>query len=73
MKAFIVFLSDNIFNFEAKEANFFFLKQKSREFKRFLPPKPEMKAFTAFLSDNIFNFEAKKAKKNFLEAKIQRI
>jgi hypothetical protein len=34
---------------------------KSREFKRFLPPKPDMKAFIAFLCDNIFKFQAKLA------------
>ena len=48
-KAFIAFLCDNIFNFEeAKEANFFFLKQKSREFKRFLPHKPEIRLLLRF-------------------------
>jgi len=54
-------------------ANFSRKQQKSREFQRFLPPKPEMKAFIVFLSDNIFNFEAKEAKKFFFEAQIQRI
>jgi len=46
------------------------LKQKSREFKLFLPPKPEMKAFIAFLCDNIIKFQAKQANNFFLEAKI---
>ena len=34
------------------------LRQKSKEFQRFLPPKPEMKAFIVFLSDNFFQISS---------------
>ena len=41
-KAFIAFLSDTIFNFEAKEAKFFFFRSKNPDNLRgFCPPNPK--------------------------------
>ena len=58
MKAFTAFLSDNIFNFQAKEAKFFFFKSKNPEnLKGFLDPHQvfqENQGFNAFLCGNIF-------------------
>ena len=62
MKAFTAFLSDNIFNFEAKEANFFFFRSKNPENLRgFLDPHQifqENQGFNAFLCGNIFQILA---------------
>ena len=62
MKAFIVFLSDNIFNFEAKEAKIFFFRSKNPENLRgFLDPHQvfqENQGFNAFLCGNIFQIFA---------------
>ena len=59
MKAFTAFLSGNIFNFEAKEAKFFFFRSKNPENLRgFLDPHQvfqENQGFNAFLCGNIFS------------------
>ena len=62
-KAFIAFLCDNIFNFEAKEAKFFFFfRSKNPENLRgFLDPHQifqENQGFNAFLCGNIFQIFA---------------
>ena len=62
MKAFTAFLSDNIFNFEAKEAKKFFFRSKNPENLRgFLDPHQvfqENQGFNAFLCGNIFQIFA---------------